>query len=125
MHTPEEVDRAFSPIADVVEQFVQTQSFYLDKCPRGNSGWELTRPHDRGGTITLLLLYDATLGLGIGAVWQFPCPEMALLYSHFRPIRPCVLEPEIVVATLNSELQRLVNVPFGYWTHIQPLDATS
>lgn len=125
MQTPEEVDRAFLPIVEVIEQFAQAQSFRLDKCLRGNSGWELTRPHDLGGAITLLLLHDATLGLGIGAVWQFPCPEMSLLYSHFRPVRPCALQSETVMATLDSELQQLVKVPFGYWTDIRPLDAAS
>ncbi|MHB9080154.1 MAG: hypothetical protein ACYC3X_21980 [Pirellulaceae bacterium] len=93
------------------------------KCVQGNSGWELTRPHATGGDVTLLLLFNPSLGLGIGSVWQFPCPEMSLLYSHFRPINACPVEPIAVAAALNSELQHLSQVKFGYWTHLRPLQA--
>jgi hypothetical protein len=123
MGTPEDVNRAFSPIVEVVEQFAKERSFRLDKCVRGNSGWELIRPHDHGGDIYLLLLYDERLGLGVGSVWQYPCPEMALLYSHFRAVRPCVLQPDAVTTTLGSEFQLLAQVPFGWWTHIRPLQS--
>ena len=124
MSRAEEVDRVFLPIAQAVEQFAMEHALRLDKCARGNAGWELTRSHDRGGDFFLLLLYDGTLGLGIGSVWQFPCPEMSLQYSHFRPVRPCPLEPDAVTATLAAEMRELANVPFGYWTHLRPLQQT-
>ena len=88
MATVEEIDRVFAPIADTVARFAERQALRLEKCPRGNAGWELTRPHALGGTVTLLLLHEASLGLGIGSVWQFPCPEMSMLYSHFRGMHP-------------------------------------
>jgi hypothetical protein len=121
----EEVDLALAPIADAVAEFAEQQSFRLDKCPRGNVGWELTRPHALGGTLTLLLLYDSFLGLGIGAVWQFPCPETSLLYSHFREVRPCPLIPGSAIAMLGKELQEIMQVRFGYWTHLTPLETSS
>lgn len=97
MNVPEIVDRAFSPIAEAVERFAAHHSFRLDKCVRGNAGWELTRPHDRGGDLFLLLLHDDRMGLGVGSVWQFPSPEMSIVYSHFRPVRPCSLAPDAVL----------------------------
>jgi hypothetical protein len=125
MATPEEIDRVFSPIADAVAEFVRRQSFQLEKCPRGNAGWELTRPHALGGTVTLLLLHEPSLGLGVGSVWQFPCPEMSLLYSHFREIRPCPLTVDEVATRLATELEEISQVRFGYWTHMTPLQAGS
>jgi hypothetical protein len=104
MNMPEDDDRAFSPIAQSVERFAANHSLRLEKCARANAGWELTRPHEPGGNVSLLLLYDDHLGLGIGSVWKFPCPEMSTLYSHFLPMLPCRLEPEAVIAALDSEL---------------------
>jgi hypothetical protein len=121
METVEQIDRAFAPIADAVAKFAQAESCQIEKCPRGNSGWELTRPHRLGGTLTLLLLHDPSLGLGVGSVWQFPCPEMSLLYTHFRNLRPCALAPDDVVTALQIALQEIMRVPFGYWTNITPL----
>ena len=121
MSTPHEVDRVFSPIARAIERFASEHALRLDKCTRGNTGWELTRSDDRGGDVFLLLLYDERLGLGIGSVWQFPCPQMSLQYSHFRPVRKCPLEPDAVSAALATELRELAHVPFGYWTHLRPL----
>jgi len=118
--TPEEIDVIFHPIADAVERFAEAEGLRIEKCARGNSGWELVRPHDLKGSLYLLLLHDATLGLGVGAVWQFACPEMSVLYSHFRPIHPCPIEPEKVIKALTSELRELSRVEFGYWTHIAP-----
>ncbi len=120
----EDIDRVFAPIADAVNEFVRLHSFRHEKCSRGNSGWELTRPQADGGTITLLLLYDPSLGLGIGAVWQFPCPEMSLLYSHFRAPRSCPLTADEVTTMLNKSMQEVLQVRFGYWTHITPLNAS-
>ncbi|MFO1095615.1 MAG: hypothetical protein U0992_20270 [Planctomycetaceae bacterium] len=119
----EQVERVFAPIAGAVERFAAEQSLRLDKCARGNSGWELTGPHPRGGDLVLLLLYHERLGLGIGATWQFPCEEMSTRYSHFRPMQPSAVEPDVVVAALESELQALLQVPFGYWTHLEPLQS--
>lgn len=73
------IERAFAPITASVEQFAADHTLRIEKCARGNAGWELTRPHQSGGEITLLLLYQDQLGLGIESVWQFPCPEMATL----------------------------------------------
>jgi hypothetical protein len=125
MATIEEIDRVFAPIADAVAQFAQLHSFRLEKCPRGNAGWELTRRHALGGTVTLLLLYDPSLGLGIGAVWQFPCPEMSLCYSHFRDLRPCPVTADEVTTMLDKEVQEIMQVRFGYWTDITPQQAGS
>jgi hypothetical protein len=69
----------------------------------------------------LLLLYDAEHGLGVGSVWQVVVPEMRMQYSHFRPMRPCALEPEAVTAALELELTELAWVRFGYWTHMRHL----
>jgi hypothetical protein len=123
MTTPEEIDRVFSPIADAVAEFARRQSFRLEKCPRDNPGWELTRAHALGGTVTLLLLYEPSLGLGVGSVWQFPCPDMSLLYSHFREIRPCPLAADEVTTRLTTEVEEISQVRFGYWTHMTPLQA--
>jgi hypothetical protein len=123
MATFEEIDRVFAPIADAVARFAQLQSFRLEKCQRGNAGWELTRPHTLGGTVTLLLLYDPSLGLGIGSVWQFPCQEMSLLYSHFHEMHPCPLSADEVAVMLEKEMQEITQVRFGNWTHISPLQA--
>ena len=70
---------------------------------------------------TLLLTYDAELGLGVGSVWQFPCPEMSQLYNHFRNMRHCEVEPSTVITMLAEELDGITAVRFGYWTHIRPL----
>lgn len=121
MNVPEKIEQAFAPIAQAVERFAADHSLRIDKCDRGNAGWELTGAHASGGNVSLLLLYDDRLGLGIGSVWQFPCPEMSILYSHFRPVKPCALAPEAAVTSLASELQALSQVRFGYWTHLQPL----
>jgi hypothetical protein len=121
MEAVDQIERVFAPIADAVTKFAQAESCQIEKCPRGNSGWELTRPHHLGGTLTLLLLYDPSLGLGIGSVWQFPCPEMSLLYSHFRNLRPCALTADEARMALKNALQEIINVPFGYWTDITPL----
>ena len=123
MNEPENVSRAFLPIAQGVEDFATAHSLAIDECARGNAGWELTRADERGGTIFLLLLYDERLGLGVGSVWQFPCAEMSLLYSHFRPVRPCALDADAVTAALDCELQAIGQVLFGYWTHLAPLQA--
>ena len=121
MTQADEINRAFSPIAQAVEDFAHKHAFRIEKCARGNSGWELTRDHDLSGTLSLLLLYNEELGLGIGSVWQFPCPQMSLLYSHFRAVRPCALESDAVMAALALEIKELAEVPFGYWTHLRPL----
>lgn len=122
MTDSDKVNRAFVPIAQAVEHFATAHGLHVDKCARGNSGWELTRAHDLGGTFYLLLLYDERLGLGVGSVWQFPCVEMSLLYSHFRPVRPCAVDPAAVKSALDCEIKALEQVPFGYWTHLRPLD---
>jgi len=85
----------------------------------------LTRPHVLGGTASLLLLYDPSLGLGIGSVWQFPCPEMQLLYSHFRALHSCQLTADEVWAELDKEVQEITQVRFGYWTHLERLQGGS
>lgn len=121
MTQAETVNLAFAPIARAVEDFAKEHALEIEKCARGNAGWELTGTHDRGGTSFLLLLYDEARGLGVGSVWQFPCPKMSLLYSHFRPVRPCPLEPDTVRAALAFEIKELALVPFGYWTHLRPL----
>ena len=122
MTSPVEIDDIFAPIAEAVTNFAQHRSMELNKCPRGNSGWELTQPHPAGGEVFLLLLHDESLGLGIGSVWQFPCPEMSLQYSHFRPVCACALDPQAVTAALGVELGEIMQVRFGYWTHIRPLE---
>ncbi len=53
--------------------------------------------------------------------WQFACGEMDTLYSHFRKISPCQLNSNDVVAALDLELKEILDVKFGYWTHLQPL----
>ena len=65
METVDQIERMFAPIADAVTKFAQAESWRIEKCPRGNCGWELTRPHHLGGTLTLLLLHDPSLGLGV------------------------------------------------------------
>lgn len=117
----ERVNRAFLPIAQPVEHFATAHALHLDRCARGNAGWELTGAHHCGGTFYLLLLYDEKLGLGVSSVWQFPSIEMSLVYSHFRPVRPCPLEAADVTAALDCELKTISQVPFGYWTHLRPL----
>ena len=64
-------------------------------------------------------------GLGIGSVWQFPCPEMSFLYSHFRELRPCPLTAGEVTAMLEREVREITQARFGYWTRIAPLQADS
>jgi hypothetical protein len=121
MATIEEVESLFAPIADAVAEFAHKHSFDIEKCPRGNSGWELARAHAQGGTATLLLLYDPSLGLGLGSVWQYPCPEMSLIYYHFRDMRPCRIAAADVVTRLREEMNAIAEVRFGYWTQIAPL----
>jgi hypothetical protein len=125
MATIEEIERVFAPIADAISQFARLNAFHVEKCPRDNAGWELTRPHALGGTVTIMLLYDPSLGLGIGSVWQFPCPEMSLLYSHFIDLRPCRLIADEVTTMLEEKVREITQVRFGYWTHITPLQAGS
>ena len=122
MATPEEINQLFAPIAAAVETFAASHSLALAKCERGNQGWELIRPHPDGGEHRLHLLYDETLGLGVGAVWYFPCEEMGQIYYHFRPMAACPLEADKVEAALDVERIALAKVRFGYWTHMQPLD---
>lgn len=124
MTEPDKVNRASLPIAKAVDDFATAHALQIDKCARGNAGWELTRAHHRGGTFYLLLLYDERLGLGVGSVWQFPCVETSLLYSHFRPVRPCALDAAAVTSALDREMKALGQVRFGYWTHLRPLDTT-
>ncbi len=121
MHVSEHVERAFSPIARAVQRFAANHSPRLDKCVRCNAGWELVGPHASGGDLSLLLMDDDRRGLGVGSVWQFPCPEMLTLCSHFRPLKPSALVSEVVVAVLESEVQALSEVRFGSWTHLQLL----
>lgn len=125
MSESQQVDGALAPIAKAVERFAAEHSLRLDKCARGNAGWELTGAHPFGGELFLLLLFHERLGLGVGSVWQYRCAEMATQYSHFRPVRPSAVAPDIVIAALNAELQALSQVPFGYWTHLQPLEPES
>jgi len=121
MTTPEEIDRLFRPIAMPVERFAATHGLIVEKCARGNQGWELISPHPEGGEHHLLLLYDNTLGLGIGAAWYFRCKKMDRIYYHMRPMTACPLEADKVIAALNAERAALAKVRFGYWTHMQPL----
>ena len=123
MEIAAEIDRVFVPIAAVVEHFSARHALALTKCVRGNRGWELTQPNPAGGTNTYLLMYDPTLGLGVGSVWQFRSVEMQLHYSHFRPMRACHLNPQDVAERLEEELHALGNVRFGYWTHLRPLQS--
>lgn len=121
MTTTDTIQERFALIADAVEQYATANGFCIGKCLRGNSGWELTREHVEGGTIYLLLLYDEKLGLGVGSNWQVPCPEMAMLYTHFRPIRAASIDPTAVIEALTHEAAELSQVKFGYWTHLQSL----
>jgi hypothetical protein len=121
MSAPDEIERVFAPIAGAVDEFAREHSLVLDKCVRGNVGWELTFPHNEGGTAFLLLLHDPSLGLGVGSVWQFPCPEMSRRYVHFREMRACELQPEPVTKRLEEELGEITKVRFGFWTHIEPI----
>ncbi len=126
MNLQTKIENAFAQIRSAVEAFAQRDRFRIDRCPRGNSGWELVGDHPDGGEVYLLLLHDDNLGLGIGSVWQVACPEMSMQYSHFRPVRACVSEPTAVVAALELERSALAAVRFGHWTHIRPLtDATT
>lgn len=121
MTTPEEIERLFSPIAMPVERFAAVHGLIVEKCARGNQGWELISPHPEGGEHHLLLMYDNTLGLGIGSVWYFQCIEMDRIYYHMRPMAACTLEADKVIAALNAERAALRKVRFGLWTHMQPL----
>ena len=118
-----DLERLFDPIASAVERFASQAGFNLHKCARGNSGWELTKELDEGGTVFLLLMYDEESGLGIGSVWQFPCEEMSRLYTHFRPMRPAQMESAAVLSMLQEEKDAILAVKFGYWTHITGLQA--
>jgi hypothetical protein len=108
--TYEEVEKAFSPIAQTLIDFASAHGVAVNMQPRGNGGWELKRDHPRGGQVFVLLLYDRTHGLGIGSVWQFPSPEMSLLYSHFRPMRVCEIQPGLVRAVMQDELDAILAV---------------
>jgi len=116
-----EIEELFVPVASTVSDFVDKHGMRLKKCPRGNSGWELIREHPEGGDVTLLMLYDCELGLGVGSVWSFPCVQMSLQYSHFRNLRPCPIEAAPLSAMLDEELKCILDVKFGYWTNINPL----
>jgi hypothetical protein len=122
MATVEEIDRVFAPFAEAVDNFAWRNRLKLEKCARGNSGWELSQSHRVGGTVYLLLMYDPEAGLGIGSVWQFPCPEMSLLYSHFRKLSAVPLSADSVLSMLKAEAEAIMKVKFGYWTHLQPLE---
>jgi hypothetical protein len=121
----EEIDRAFAPIADAVTLFASRKQLAIEKCPRGNAGWELTQPHELGGKIAILLLYNPLAGLGIGSVWQFPCADTSLLYAHFRSMHACALDESDVIAALDNELREIKRVRFGYWTNMSPLPAAN
>jgi hypothetical protein len=125
MANVEEIDRVFEPIAEVVTKYARRKRMMLEKCPRGNAGWELTRPHRFGGTVYLLMLHDPAAGLGIGSVWQFPCPELSLLYSHFRKMSAVPLAPDPVLDALKAEWKAINKIKFGYWTHLKPLNEAS
>lgn len=124
MELERKIAGVFEPFAVAVEKFANDRGLRLGKCLRGNSGWELTREHPDGGDVNLLLLYDDQYGLGIGSNWQFPCAEMNTLYSHFRPMRSVSNDTDGVVSDLRSELDGILGVKFGYWTHLQPLQKT-
>jgi hypothetical protein len=119
--TKRRIDLEFKPIALAVEEFAILRGLNLEKYPRGNPGWELTSDHSFGGVLYLLLMHNPQHGLGIGSVWQFPCEEMARLYSHFRPMRKCSADPAVVEAQLGQELAAIQAVRFGHWTDITPL----
>lgn len=121
MATSDAINRLFAPIAAPVEKYAAEHGLTVEKCERGNHGWELISQHPEGGEHRLLLMYDDTLGLGIGAVWHFSCEEMDTIYCHFRPMAACPLEADKVVAALDAERAALAKVRFGYWTHMQPL----
>ena len=122
MATPDAINHLFTPITAGVEKFAADHRLAIEKCERGNQGWELIRPHPDGGEYRLLLMYDETLGLGVGAVWHFSCEEMDRIYYHFRQMASCPIEADKVVSALGEELAALGRVRFGYWTHMQPLN---
>ena len=66
-------------------------------------------------------MHNRECGLGVGSVWQFPCEEMSRLYSHFRPMLNCSIEPSAVETRLSEELAAIQAVRFGLWTDITPL----
>jgi len=121
----DEVEAAFAPVSELVVEFNAAHELDLNKCVRGNSGWELTRLHPAGGAIILLMMYERSHGLGIGSVWQVPCEELNRLYSHFRAIRQCAIEPTAVKTMLDEELNAILAVKFGYWTNLLPLHQQS
>jgi hypothetical protein len=121
MTQSEFINEKFSPISGPVERFAKAHGLQLGKCLRGNTGWDLTRAHHEGGAIYLLMMYDNEHGLGIGSTWQVPCKEAGMLYSHFRPMQSCPVEPDAVTEALDGELAALSNVRFGHWTHLSPL----
>jgi hypothetical protein len=116
-----EIEGIFAPIADVVDRFANAHNLKLKKCARGNSGWELVRSHPDGGDVFVLLMYDTELGLGIAGTWQFRCPEMGRDYTHFRNVRQTPIESAAVSVAMSEELDAIVAVKFGHWTHVQPL----
>lgn len=122
MSTSEEIDRLFAPIAAAVEAYAEQHGMDLRKCQRGISGWELVKAAPEGGDRHLLLLYEPSLGLGIGSVWYYRSDEMSRTYCHWRSMAACPIEAENVVAALESERAALATVRFGHWTHIQPFD---
>lgn len=121
MTHPELINAKLSPVSEPVERFAETHRLELGKCLRGNTGWELTRAHPEGGSIHLLMMYDDELGLGIGSTWQVPCRETGMIYSHFRAMQSCSIEPDAVIQMLDRELAALASVRFGHWTHLRPL----
>jgi hypothetical protein len=125
MTQSEFINEELDAISEPVERFAETHNLVLGKCLRGNAGWELTRAHKEGGSIVLLMMYDKQWGLGIGSTWQVPCVETSMLYSHFRPMKSCAIDPNAVIQALDHELTSLSNVRFGHWTHLRPLHAES
>jgi hypothetical protein len=125
MTDPDFINQKLSPVLESVDEFAQTHGFELGKCLRGNAGWKLTRAHHEGGSIYLLMMYHNDLGLGIGSSWQVSCQETGMLYSHFRSMHPCPIEPAAVTQSLADELAALSKVRFGHWTHLTPLDPES
>ena len=121
MASQEQIEVLFAPFSQAITAFAQQHALQIVKCQRGNSGWELTRHHPSGGTLYLLLLHDETLGLGIGAVWQFPCSDTGMLYSHFRAMQCCAMDSKEIEKALARELDAIESVKFGYWTHMAPL----
>jgi hypothetical protein len=87
----------------------------LEKCARGNSGWELVSDHPAGGQVFLLMLYDQSLGLGMGSVWHYPCRKCRCI-TLFRKMRPCAIDAEPPREMLDDELAG-ITCEIRLWTH--------